>query len=490
MVVLLIIIFLLLTLGLLSIFVFRKIDALQKINKNLEQEVVKHEMAETKPADQDDRITQLAHYDSLVGLPNRVFFNNILNKTINHANRHKKILAILSINLDNFKSVHVRFDNAAGDSILKEMGKRFSNVLRIEDVLAKLDGDEFIVLLTDIGKPKFASAVAEKLLLACSQPLTINSQKISMTASIGICIYPGDGHSLEELLNNVTIALDAAKRLGGNHYSFHTKEMDIEAHEYSGLANALRSALVNNEFVLYYQPKLTLKRGNISGVETLLRWSHPQHGLVNPEKFISIAEDTGLIIPIGEWVLNEACKVNKHWQNEGYEHLTIAVNLSLKQFYHPDIANMIAAALNAAGLDPNYLEIEITESIVMNDIEKTADILEKIKKTGVKISIDHFGAGYISIKHLKNIPVSAVKIDQHFIKGIPHIPNDIAITNAFIALAHNLGLEVIAEGVETIEQAQYLATQNCDVVQGYFLSHPVPVQKITLQFKKLMDSVL
>lgn len=435
-------------------------------------------------------LTQLAHYDNLTDLPNRVFFNDILNKAISHAKRHKKILAILSINLDSFKNINTSFGRVVGDSMLKATAKRFSNTLRAEDVLARLDGDEFIILLNDIGKPKFASVVAEKLLKACSQPLTIDSHEISVTASVGICIYPSDGESLEVLLNNVNRALDTVKRAGGNNYQFYTREMDMEAHEYVQLENALRKALSNNELVLYYQPKLLIKRGNIAGVEVLIRWSHPQLGLINPAKFIPIAEETGFIMQIGEWALHEACKMNKHWQDEGYEHVTVAVNLSPKQFYHPDIANTIAKVLNETGLNPNYLEIEITEATVMDNIEMTTNILDKIKATGVKISIDHFGTGYISISHLKKIPISAVKIDQSFIKGIPQIPNDIAITNAFIALAHNLGLEVVAEGVETVEQAQYLASQNCDMIQGYFLSHPVPEQKITLQFKKITDKVL
>ncbi len=441
-------------------------------------------------AEQNNSLNQLAQHDSLLGLPNWLLFNTLLTKAINQATRHKKILSILLINLDTFNEVNSRFGTKAGDSILKEVGTSLANVLRGEDVIARTEGDEFIVLLNDIGKPKFASAVAEKLLAVCSQPFLVNEKKITVTASIGICVFPTDGTSLEELLNNATVALNQAKKAGKNKYQFHSVDINTEAHEYVELSNELRNAVQKNELMLYFQPKMQIKRGSISGIETLLRWSHPKLGLINPEKFISIAEDTGLIIQLGEWVLQEACRINKFWQKEGFEHMTIAVNLSAKQFYHPNIAEMIATALKKAELDPAYLEIEITESVVMNDIEMTRHILDKIKQTGVSITIDHFGTGYISISHLKSIPVSTVKIDRSFIKGVPTIPNDIDITNAFIALAHSLNLEVVAEGVETIEQAQFLATQNCDIVQGYFLSYPLPAQKIVLQFKELRDTVL
>ena len=239
--------------------------------------------------------------------------------------------------------------------------------------------------------------------------------------------------------------------------------------------------------VLYYQPKLNIKNSTITGVEALLRWQHPQYSNVNPAVFIPIAEETNLIIPLGEWALREACKINKSWQNEGYEHISIALNLSPKQFYHPDIVEMIKAALSESGLNPSYLELEINETTVMNNVEKATEILNKIKALGVHLVIDHFGTGYTSISHLKQFPVSSLKIDASFIKGIPTNANDLAITNAFIALAHHFGLEVVAEGVETAEQVEYLSTQHCDIVQGYYFCHPLPAQNIIQQFKKIAD---
>jgi EAL domain-containing protein (putative c-di-GMP-specific phosphodiesterase class I) len=266
--------------------------------------------------------------------------------------------------------------------------------------------------------------------------------------------------------------------------------MDVEAREFIKLENDLKKAIERNELILYYQPELHIKKGTIAGVEALLRWAHPELGILNPAQFISIAEDTGLMLKIGEWAMREACKTNKYWQDEGYEHLVVALNLSPRQFQHADIAKTISTVLKETGLNPKYLELEISESTVMDHVEVAKSRLDAIKATGVQLSIDHFGAGYTSISHLKQFPVNAIKIDQNYIKGIPNNPDDSAITNAFIGLAHNLGLEVVAEGVETGEQVQYLSMQNCDMVQGYFLSHPLPADKIVQQFKKLMDGAL
>lgn len=460
-------------------------------NKNIELQQELNNLAnETKSIERAETLTRLAHYDNLTSLPNRIFFNEILNKAINHAKRRKKIFALLVIDIDAFKQINARLGPAAGDQVLKELGNRFSTTLRSEDILARLSGDEFMVLLNDIAKPKFASAVAEKLLQACAKPLKIYGRELSLKASIGICIYPSDGTSLEDLLKNADSALDKVKRNGGNAYQFYTQEMNIEAHEFIQLETALRKAIQNKELVLYYQPRLDIKKGNINGVEALIRWVHPELGTIDPAKLIMLAEETGLIMQIGEWALFEACKMNKYWQDEGYEHMSVAVNISPRQFHHPDLSKIILNALKTTHLNPKYLELEINESAIMDDIDSSISILANIKATGVLISIDHFGIGYTSISHLKKLPISILKIDRSFIKGLPHNPNDLAITNALIALAHNLGLEVIAEGVETAEQVQYLSGQNCDMIQGYFLSHPLAAQKIVAQFTKLGEEVL
>jgi diguanylate cyclase (GGDEF)-like protein len=463
---------------------------LNHATKQLNVEIAQRQAMETELAGQHDSIAQLAQYDRLTSLPNRVFFNESLNRAIMHAKRHKKVLAVLLIKLDSFNQVMAALGQSAADRVIKEMGARLSNSVRSDDILARLEGAEFIILLHDIGKPKFASLVAKKILQACAQPIHIDAQDIFLQASIGICIYPNDGDALEAMLKNVNTALDSIARTGGGTYQFYSKEMDTEAHEYLQLEEALRKAIQNNELVLHYQPKLNIRSSTITGVEALLRWQHPDFSNVNPSVFIPIAEETNLIIPLGEWALREACRINKYWQTEGYEHTSIALNLSPKQFYHPDITDMIAKALNESGLNPSYLELEINESTVMNNVEKATEILNKIKALGVHLVIDHFGMGYTSISHLKQFPVSSLKIDSSFIKGIPTNANDLAITNAFIALGHHFGLEVVAEGVETAEQVEYLSTQNCDMVQGYYFCHPLPADSITQQFKKITDRAL
>lgn len=463
-----------------------KSGELQSKNIQLQQEI----NASKKPKKMlmsHEYLTQLARYDTLTALPNRMFFNEILNKSINHAKRRKKILAILYVSIDNF---HFIKDQTLSNYISKEIGYRLSNLLRAEDILAKLDNEDFIILLNDIGKPKFASTVAQKLLRSFLNPIKFQTQEMTLTASIGICIYPSDATSLEGLLKDLDIVVQKVKNSGGNNYQFYSQSMDIEAREYIQLEGALRQALPNNELTLYFQPKIHLKHGSIVGVEALIRWTHPELGVISPAKFIPLAEETGLIMEIGEWSLLEACKINKHWQEEGYEHISVAVNLSPKQFYHPSIADSISQALQSSGLNPSYLEIEINEETVMTDMDAATKKLDSIQMLGVCISLDHFGTGYTSISHLKQFHISSLKIDQSFIKGIPLKPDDLAITSAMIALAHNLGLTVVAEGVETVEQVQHLAAQGCDIVQGYFLSHPLPQSKIVSQFNKLREGAL
>lgn len=474
----------------LELKVEKQTEELKKANIQLQQEITQYQKNKNETSPHTESLTRLARYDNLTSLPNRIFFNEILNKTINHAKRQNSILAVLLIDFDSFNAINHTLDKQEHDKITKEISTRFSKVLRSEDILAKLEDDEFIVLLSDIVKPKFASAVAEKILQSCAEPIQIGDQQFTASVSIGICVYPNDGDSLENLLKNLDTALFKAKSSGGNIYQFYTHEMGIEAREYIQLGSDLRKAIEHHELVLYYQPKLHIKNGTIAGVEALLRWVHPELGIIYPSKLIPLAEETGQIMQIGEWALREACKMTKYWQEEGYEHITVAVNLSAKQFNHPDLTHTIANVLEETRLNPKYLELEITEAIMMDNVEMAAYKLDSLKACGVQIAIDHFGTGYTSISCLKQFPISVLKIDGSFIKGIPDKPNDLAITNAFIALAHNLGIEVIAEGVETAEQVQYLANQNCDMVQGYFLSHPVTAQKITLQFTKLRDEVL
>lgn len=457
---------------------------LQKTNIQLQQEITERKSVERELIIHKEHLVRLAHYDNLTSLPNRVFFNEILNKALNHAKRHNKVLAVLFVDLDRFKNINDALGHTTGDLVLKEMGNRFSGILRAGDILARLGGDEFIILLNNIGHEKFAGPVAEKILAACAQPVKIDTHEFFITASIGICIYPNDGQSLEDLQKNADMAMYKAKRSGGAMYQYYTQEMNVTAREHIKLEAELRRAIQNNEFVLHYQPQLSLKDGTIKHVEALIRWEHPELGMIPPAKFIPLAEETGLILPIGEWALHEACRTAKAWQDEGYDPITVAVNISPKQFRHQDIAQIVHDVLKETELDAKYLEVEITETAVMDNVDVAISRLNDINTMGVRISVDDFGTGYTSISYLKQFPVSVLKIDQHFIKGIPNNQNDLAITSAVIALGHNLGLEVVAEGVETAEQMQYLADHNCDLIQGYFLSRPLPAHKIILQFTK------
>lgn len=468
----------------LELRVEERTEELQKTNVHLQQEITERKSVERELIIHKEHLVRLAHYDSLTSLPNRVFFNEILNKAINHAARNKKSLAVLFIDLDRFKTINDALGHPTGDLVLKEIASRFSTVLRAGDIIARLGGDEFIILLNDIADPKYVSPVAEKLLQVCVQPVKISQHEFFITASIGICVYPNDGLSLEDLQKNADMAMYKAKRAGGGVFQYYTEEMHVAAHEHMQLETALRKAITNNEFVLHYQPLLNLKDGVLIGVEALIRWNSPEFGFVSPAKFIPLAEETGLIMQIGEWVLREACRANRSWQDQGYNPIMVAVNFSARQFRHQDITQLVSDVLKDTGLEAKYLELEITETAVMDNVESAISRLNDIKQMGVEISVDDFGTGYTSISYLKRFPINVLKIDQGFIKGIPNNQNDMSITTAIIALAHSLGIKVIAEGVETTEQLQFLADHDCDIVQGYYLSRPLPEAKVILQFTK------
>lgn len=463
----------------------QRTQELQQTNVQLQQEITERKSVEKELILHKEHLIRLAHYDALTALPNRVLFNEILNKTLSHANRHNKLIAVLFIDLDRFKTINDALGHTIGDLVLKEIATRFSSTLRAGDVLARLGGDEFIILLNDIGYSKYAEPVAEKLLQICAKPVQIDNHEFFITTSIGICIYPDDGLSLEDLQRNADMAMYKAKKSGGSVYQYFTQEMNLEAHAHIQLEAALRKAIKNHEFILYYQPKYNLSDGLITGVEALIRWESPEYGLVSPATFIPLAEETGLILQIGEWAMREACRAAKSWQDNGYQPISVAVNLSPKQFKHQNIAKVVEVVLEETGLDSKYLELEITETAVMDNVDIAITRLNDIKKMGVQIAVDDFGTGYTSISYLKQYPVSVLKIDQSFIKGIPVSQNDISITTAVIALAHSLGMQVVAEGVETEEQLQYLADHDCDLVQGYYLSRPLPEAKLILQLTKL-----
>jgi len=462
---------------------------LQKMNIQLQQEIVERRSVEKELTTNKENLMRVAHFDSLTNLSNRFFFNEMLTKIVNHTKRKKSKFAILYINLDKFKNINDALSHTVGDLVLKEIAGRFLNITRAGDILARLGGDEFVLLLNDIDHPKFASSVAEKILKTCAEPLKINGHEFVLTSSIGICTYPEDGSSLEDLLKNADMAMHKAKQAGGGVFQYYTKEMDLDAHQRIELEAALRKAVANNEFLLHYQPKLQLSDGTIMGVEALIRWESPTLGLISPEKFIPLAEETSLILPIGEWALREACRVNKAWQDQGYKPITVAVNLSAKQFRHSNIEQVVASVLAETKLDPQYLELEITETAIMDNVSSAIATLNTIEEMGVKITIDDFGTGYTSIGYLKQFPVSVIKIDRSFIKELPHSQDDASITTAVIALAHSLNIKVVAEGVETPEQLQFLTEHDCDMVQGYYFSQPLAETALVIQLTKINSEV-
>jgi diguanylate cyclase (GGDEF)-like protein/PAS domain S-box-containing protein len=422
----------------------------------------------------EERIHYLANHDALTSLPNRTMFNEVLNLAIQNARRYNRNFAVLFIDLDRFKIINDTLGHEAGDKLLKEMGSRLTQTVRSSDVVARLGGDEFVVLVQEVSEAKQVEAVARKILSALVQPMVMQGQECRVTASIGICMYPSEAQDEQGLMKNADIAMYRAKEDGKNNYKFYSEEINIHSFERLALETSLRRGLERNEFLLHYQAKLDLHTGRITGVEALVRWQHPEMGLVPPAQFIPLAEETGLIVPIGKWVLNTACAQNVAWQREGLPPLHMAVNLSARQFADEDLVKDIASALESTGLRPELLELELTESMVIQNTERAGRVLAELKKMRVRLAIDDFGVGYSSLTHLKRFPIDTLKVDRSFIRDLPQDLEDKAITEAIIAMGKSLNLTVVAEGVETLEQQTFLQDHGCDEMQGYFFSKPIP----------------
>ena len=422
----------------------------------------------------EERIRHLAHYDELTGLANRNMFSECLNHALAQARRNDKPLAILFIDLDRFKNINDTLGHEAGDRVLKEVAERLLGCLRASDTVGRLGGDEFVVLLEELPQPLHVAAVAQKILAAVAKPYMLEAQEFHLTASIGISTYPADSDNMQSLLKNADIAMYRAKEQGKNNYQYYSAQMYVHSLERLELDSDLRRALERKEFLLHYQPRIDIVSGRITGMEALVRWQHPTKGLIPPMQFIPLAEETGLIVPIGEWVLKTACARNKSWQEQGLPPLRIAVNLSARQFAHENLLQDVSRVLDETGLNPAALEFEITESMVMHNPEHAVNLLTRLKAMGIHLAIDDFGTGYSSLSYLKRFPLDSVKIDRSFIRDLPRDADDAAITRAIIAMAHSLRLEVIAEGVETEEQLHFLRDHGCDEMQGYYFSEPVP----------------
>ena len=431
------------------------------------------------------RIQYLAHFDMLTGLPNRTELNDHSNIAFSHAKRSHENLAIMFLDLDYFKDINDTLGHSVGDALLITLSARIKLALREEDTVSRLGGDEFIFLLPGANATG-AAQVAQKMLDHISEPYQIGLHELSITASIGIAIYPDDGNDREMLSKNADVAMYRAKNEGRNGYRFFTQEMQILLSRNMQLLTALRNALKLDQLQVYYQPQISMQNGKLVGMEALLRWQHPEFGAVPPSEFIPIAESSGLILSIGEWVLRTAVKQAKTWQEAGLAHIVLAVNLSAVQFRHLDLPDLVSRVLNETELSPEYLELELTESTTMQDPPGAIAVMNNLHQRGVRMSIDDFGTGYSSLSYLKKFKVYKLKIDQSFVRDISTDPEDKAIVVAIISLATSLGMQTIAEGVETIEQFNFLRENGCNEVQGFYYSKPLPAEKFELFVRNAM----
>jgi diguanylate cyclase (GGDEF)-like protein/PAS domain S-box-containing protein len=444
----------------------------------------------------EEQIAQMAYFDVLTNLPNRYLFKDRLDQAILYAEKYKKLLAVIYLDLDEFKRVNDTFGHNFGDKILQAVSDRLEKSIRkidtlariegdgLETTVARLGGDEFTILLRELKETKDASRVAQRIIDLFSQPFHIENRLIFISTSIGIALYPNDGANVDTLLKNADTAMYHAKEKGRNHFQFFSDHMNIEVLERFSMENSLRNAADKQDFQLYYQPQFDSSTGRIIGVEALMRWMHPEKGMLLPDTFIPISEDSGLIMQIGSWVIRTACEQNKAWQIAGLQPIYVTVNISGIQFRQKNFLESIAQTLLDTGLEPQYLELELTESILMEPTETTFNTLNELKATGVRIAIDDFGKGYSSLGYLKRLPIDTLKIDRSFVRDIISNPDDRAIVRAIISLARTLNLKVIAEGVETHEQLSYLQEQGTDGIQGFLLSEPITPNSFAQLLKK------
>ena len=437
--------------------------------------LVLRDITERKEAEQ--RINYLAHHDFLTGLPNRTMLNDRLKQAILSAERRSKTVAVAFMDLDNFKIINDGLGHKAGDEILKVVAKRIAATLRQIDTVVRLGGDEFVILMPDQAEDGAANAI-RKVCEAISRPAQILGQTIEVSTSIGISIYPDDGLDSETLLLNADMAMYEAKQHGRNNFQFYTAEMNAKIAGKLVMQEDMRRALDRKEFYLLYQLQVNIETGEIVGVEALVRWRHPEKGIIPPSDFISLAEEMGLIVPLGDWVMREACKQNKAWQDMGLPPITMSVNVSAYQFRQYSLGEKVEQILEETALAPCYLDLEVTESLIMQDTDHTVQIMRQLKHLGVNLSIDDFGTGYSSLAYLQTFPISRLKLDRSFVNGLSQHKGGRAIAKAVAALAHELEMEVLAEGVETESQRLALQNMGFDLAQGYLFGRPVPAGEI------------
>ncbi len=425
-----------------------------------------------------EELEHLAHYDALTGLPNRLLLQARLKHAVAHAQRSRMHMAVIFMDLDRFKNINDSFGHPVGDELLREVAGRLVHCVRLDDTVARIGGDEFVLLLENISHPNSAAVVAEKVQVAFTEPFEIDGHAVHVTASMGICTYPRDGDDTATLLRNADAAMYRAKDEGRSTYRFYTEELTTNAFERVLLESSLRQALLANQFYLVYQPQVDMRDLRIVGIEALLRWRHPELGIVGPAKFIPVAEDSGLIRPIGEWVVRTACAQARRWLDDGFEFGHIAVNVAGPQLQRDGFVEVVRAALQEQALPPQRLELEVTENFIMHESAGSVSQLAGLRELGVGLAIDDFGTGYSSLSYLKALPIDKVKIDQSFVHDIPGDPNDMAISRAIIAMASSLNLAVIAEGVESPAQADFLLAQGCTQAQGYLYSRPLEASEL------------
>ena len=427
----------------------------------------------------EQQLEHQAFHDSLTGLANRALFNEQLKIAIIHARANQHLLGVMFLDLDRFKLINDTLTHLVGDRLLQQVAQRLCSVLENEDSIARWGGDEFTILVPNVERIEQVSSVAKRILQAIKVPFVIDSHELYIQASIGIAIYPQDGKIGEALLQNADVALFRSKKNGGGCYQFYNPKMNPEAINLLKIETDLYNALARKEFKLHYQPQVNIITGQIYGMEALLRWEHPETGLLPPKDFIPLAEETGLIAPIGEWALERACRQNRLWQDDGLPPIQVAVNLSVRQFQSQNLDEVVANILEKTGLAPQWLELEITETLFIEHEEIIAKILRKLQRLGVHISMDDFGTGYSSLNYLKKFPFQTLKIDQAFVRDLQENSQDLAIISSIIQLANHLNLSVIAEGVESPEQCKLLRDIRCERMQGYLFSKPLPVEKAT-----------
>ncbi|HEY9902237.1 MAG TPA: EAL domain-containing protein [Candidatus Sericytochromatia bacterium] len=453
---------------------FTRAELLGAIGTRLKKQAAVEELYHIELQQAKAQLDYLIHNDSLTNLPNRLSLRERFKQVQPTDSNNEQLVTVLCLGIDRFNQINDNLGHAVGDLLIKSVAERLSACVGNQNTVARLNADQFAIILATVEHKKEAGNVAQTLLDNLSQTFRLAGQEIFITASLGIAVYPRDGAEVEQLLNHANIAMAKAKEQGGDQYEYYTPAYNIGSADRLVLQSSLRYALERQELVVYYQPQVNLQTGEIVGAEALVRWQHPERGLVSPDKFIPIAEETGLIVPIGEWVLHTACKQVKLWQTEGFPSLRVAVNLSSRQFSQIDLRHQLVQILIATGLDPKYIELELTESMLVQNTEVAIRRLNALKALGVTIAIDDFGTGYSSLSYLQQFPFDILKIDRCFIRNITENANNAAITKAIIEMAKSLNLKLIAEGVETEAELSFVCQHQCDGMQGYLFSRPIP----------------